>query len=729
MKTSILLSLASLFVLSLTCITSTSAQILDNYWIYEDFSQFETDTLYVIEPTNYNTVPNGISIKTEYANFEESEGECHNESPAHLRVRGIMDGGYVEFTVPDAKKVVINVKGKSTVQDRTVNIYRNGSLVSSFSGLDRNNCAVFSEIINSTEPVTYKIEGGDIESTKPIVVASIIVSKYTPVVPTCDVALEANPNNMGYATGEGAFSTYSEVIIRATPYLGYIFENWTSKGQIISTDNPFFFTLVNDTTITANFKREENLESLYWIYEDFSQLESAPDYLIEEKNYKTSPNNINLKTEYANFEQTEGNCNNESKYHLRIRGAADNGWTEFTVPNAKSVKIKVKGKSTSQDRSILIYRNGSLIRSIMNLDRDNCGEFSEELNSDMPVTYKIMGGDAVSTKPVIVTSIIVTKNNPQINYYDINVTSSPVEAGTTTGSGTYYEGEKVQLKAIANFGYAFDSWQINNEIISKNNPYNFNASENMSITANFIEIDMRKYWIYEDFNLFEDEEAIDYLIEEKTYKTNPNDITIKTEYANFERTEGDCGNDSKMHLRIRGLLDNGYAEFTVPDASVVTINMKGKSTELDRVINISRNGQIVKSYANLDRNTCASFIDRVNSKTAVTYKITGGNSESSKPIVITSVSVEKDGEVGIPSVSNNDSFMLYPNPADDHLKINFSDTMENANISIYTTTGICVLEQGIENGENINLSNITSGIYIITITGTNYVGSQKFVKR
>ncbi|MDR0605010.1 MAG: leucine-rich repeat protein [Bacteroidales bacterium] len=43
------------------------------------------------------------------------------------------------------------------------------------------------------------------------------------------------------------------VTLEATPNADYQFENWTSNGVIISTDNPFSFTVIQDTVITANF--------------------------------------------------------------------------------------------------------------------------------------------------------------------------------------------------------------------------------------------------------------------------------------------------------------------------------------------------------------------------------------------------------------------------------------------------------------------------------------------
>jgi hypothetical protein len=52
------------------------------------------------------------------------------------------------------------------------------------------------------------------------------------------------------------------VSLQATPNTGYIFENWTSNGVIISTDNPFSFTIMQDTTIMANFTPEVSMHDI-----------------------------------------------------------------------------------------------------------------------------------------------------------------------------------------------------------------------------------------------------------------------------------------------------------------------------------------------------------------------------------------------------------------------------------------------------------------------------------
>lgn len=46
--------------------------------------------------------------------------------------------------------------------------------------------------------------------------------------------------------------------------------------------------------------------------------------------------------------------------------------------------------------------------------------------------------------------------------YTVTVLANDDEFGTVEGSGSYYEGEIVRIKAIPNAGYAFSQWQDGN---------------------------------------------------------------------------------------------------------------------------------------------------------------------------------------------------------------------------------------------------------------------------
>lgn len=65
--------------------------------------------------------------------------------------------------------------------------------------------------------------------------------------------------------------------------------------------------------------------------------------------------------------------------------------------------------------------------------------------------------------------------------YTITASATDNTMGNVTGSGTYYVGESVTLKATAKTGYYFTGWSDSNT----DNPRTFTATENVALQANF----------------------------------------------------------------------------------------------------------------------------------------------------------------------------------------------------------------------------------------------------
>jgi M6 family metalloprotease-like protein len=78
--------------------------------------------------------------------------------------------------------------------------------------------------------------------------------------------LSAHPNE-GTVNGEGLFIAGTVVTLSAVPSTNYRFVCWKSGNTIVSTDNPFSFTLTGDTTLIAYFKNTDIIETIY--AEDF----------------------------------------------------------------------------------------------------------------------------------------------------------------------------------------------------------------------------------------------------------------------------------------------------------------------------------------------------------------------------------------------------------------------------------------------------------------------------
>jgi len=75
------------------------------------------------------------------------------------------------------------------------------------------------------------------------------------------------------------------------------------------------------------------------------------------------------------------------------------------------------------------------------------------------------------------------------------------------------------------------------------------------------------------------------------------------------------------------------------------------------------------------------------------------------------------------------AFSIYPNPnADRLLNLDFNASIANSSeVSIVTFEGVCVYKDSLQNSTTIDLTNLSSGTYIIKVVSNNQVGARKLV--
>lgn len=96
---------------------------------------------------------------------------------------------------------------------------------------------------------------------------------------TSTITVSSGNTSQGTVTGGGTYQQGQSVTITANPKPGYKFVNWTSGGSVISTSNPYTFTVgTSNQTIVANFA--PIVYNIVWDYDggtaDFSDLVYDP---------------------------------------------------------------------------------------------------------------------------------------------------------------------------------------------------------------------------------------------------------------------------------------------------------------------------------------------------------------------------------------------------------------------------------------------------------------------
>jgi hypothetical protein len=84
------------------------------------------------------------------------------------------------------------------------------------------------------------------------------------------------------------------------------------------------------------------------------------------------------------------------------------------------------------------------------------------------------------------TSVQVTFKAALPAAYTITTSSFPTNGGTTTGGGTFADGNSVTVTATANSGYSFTNWTEGANVVSTAPNYTFLVSEDRNLAANFV---------------------------------------------------------------------------------------------------------------------------------------------------------------------------------------------------------------------------------------------------
>lgn len=186
-----------------------------------------------------------------------------------------------------------------------------------------------------------------------------------------NINVVANNASWGTVTGGGTYNHGADVTITAEPNSGYDFLKWTKDGAEVSTDATYSFTATENATYTAVFGEQ-----------------SVTYYTITTAASPTDAGTV------------EGGGTYEDGATVILAASANPGW------------------------QFVQWTDG---------------------NADNPRNITVTG-DATYTAQF-----------SQINYV-INVDAVPYEGGSVTGGGTYHYGDAVTLTASPNEGYDFLQW-------------------------------------------------------------------------------------------------------------------------------------------------------------------------------------------------------------------------------------------------------------------------------
>jgi hypothetical protein len=288
------------------------------------------------------------------------------------------------------------------------------------------------------------------------------------------VGTSASPVAGGTTSGSGNYVPGSNVTVVATPNIGYVFSNWTDGGTIVSTNASYTFNISSVTNLVANF-------SLISYNVSTSSSPVAGGTTSGSGNYTFGSNVTVIATPdsgYTFINWTDGSnvVSTNASYTFNV-GSTINLVANFSLVsyNVSTSASPVTGGTTSGSGN---YTTGSIVTVIATPD------------SGYTFTNWTEGSNVVSTNASYTFTIVSATNlvaNFVSNVQQFNVTtiSNPANAGVTNGDGTYVSGAVVQVMAISNAGYVFQSWTENSNVVSLNPVYTFTLTSNDNLVANF----------------------------------------------------------------------------------------------------------------------------------------------------------------------------------------------------------------------------------------------------
>ena len=256
---------------------------------------------------------------------------------------------------------------------------------------------------------------------------------------------EPNPSEGGAVSGAGTYLEGAECTLTATASAGYYFVNWTEGGEVVSTDAVYTFIVLSDRDLVANFMMQGAVTS-HWTPITGTQ------------------------------------------YNMTLSGVIVIDGVEQTVTT-----LEVGAFCGDECRGSMLPEffppTGQYVVSLTVVSNEVSGE---------TITFRLYDHEAQQELNIQCINDITFESNAMIgtvgdwfsfafsHEVEISAVTEPEDAGMVTGTGSYMPGTIVSLTATANAGYVFDSWTVNGEMVSTENPYTFTVTGSVALTARFI---------------------------------------------------------------------------------------------------------------------------------------------------------------------------------------------------------------------------------------------------
>ena len=291
-------------------------------------------------------------------------------------------------------------------------------------------------------------------------------------IPTHNVGVSVNPEESGSVSGAGIYMDALSANLKATANFGYLFENWTENGEIVSTEPEYSFEVLEDRYFVANFIDAQYVQIAINI-ENAGSVSGIGTYNSGETVTVTATPNEGYT--FLNWTENGEIVSEEMEYSFTIEADRELVANFIEIYDVViSMNIEGAGSVTGAGT----YTKGSTVE-VSATANENYAFISWTINDE--VVSEEMEYSFVITEDVeLVANFIET--------YDVTIAMNIEGSGVVEGSGTYNKGETVTVTATPNEGYIFVNWTENGEIVTTETEYSFEIANDRNFVANFIAI-------------------------------------------------------------------------------------------------------------------------------------------------------------------------------------------------------------------------------------------------
>lgn len=340
---------------------------------------------------------------------------------------------------------------------------------------------------------------------------------------TYTITVTANPAAGGIVTGAGEYVEGDSCTLVATPNDGYQFDNWTKGNTIVSNNATYAFSVTESGDYVANFSETSGGE-YHWTV-NINQYPNTMSVIAVIKingveqmstNYEvgafcgTECRGRELPTDeyyipevmphYFVFLTTYGNDNDQFTFRLYDHNLSQeviatcvtnatfvtNGTLgdpgnpfviEFVTSSTHTITVSADPEEGGTVSGGGEYDHGAecTLTAVANTGYTfiNWTLNDQVVSTDAEYTFEVTGDAAYVAHFTLLQT------------YTITALANPAAGGTVTGAGNYLEGTECTLNAVANTGYTFNNWTLNEVVIDSLPTLTFTVTEAATYVANF----------------------------------------------------------------------------------------------------------------------------------------------------------------------------------------------------------------------------------------------------